>query len=302
MGRIHPVCLTLLTLGAAAAQETPVFKTDVRLVRLLATVKDQSGALVGSLDKSLFQVFDNGVEQKIAVFERHTEQPLSVSILIDNSGSTAKDLKYEVDSVHRFLKALLKEGNPDDSAALYTFNWQVVLLRNFTRNLDALERPLRAIKGEAGTSLYDAMYLASSDIAERAGGRHVMIIVTDGGDTTSSKNYHQALEAAQRADAVVYPILIMPITNDAGRNVGGENALTTIAAGTGGRVFAPTIGPKLDSVFEEILRDLRTQYLVGYYPSGVPVTKNRFHQVRLVVNSPGLRVLTRSGYYGDSSP
>jgi len=302
VGRIHTVCLTLLTLAAAGAQERPVFKSDVRLVRLLATVKDPSGNLVGSLDKSLFQIFDNGVEQQISVFERHTEQPLSVSILIDNSGSTAKDLKYEIDSVQRFLKALFRDGNPEDHAAIYTFNWQVVLVKNFTRNLDSLERSLKSVKGEAGTALYDAMYLASGDIAERAGARHVLIIVTDGGDTTSSKNYHQALEAAQRADAVVYPILVMPITNDVGRNIGGENALTTIAAGTGGRVFAPTLGAKLDAAFQDILTDLRTQYLIGYYPKNVPLSKNRFHQLRLIVNRPGLRVLTRSGYYGDSSP
>ena len=106
--------LLLSTLAIAAgqrcAQDEAVFRADVQLVRILATVKDQSGALVGSLEKSDFEVRDNGVPQQIAVFERQTDQPLSVAVLIDNSGSTAKDLKFETDSVTRFLRALLREG------------------------------------------------------------------------------------------------------------------------------------------------------------------------------------------------
>jgi Ca-activated chloride channel family protein len=127
-----------------------------------------------------------------------------------------------------------------------------------------------------------------------------MIVVTDGGDTTSAKDFHAALEAAQMADAVIYPILVMPITNDAGRNIGGENALATMAAGTGGRVFAPSIGADLDAAFAEIIRELRTQYLLGFYPRDVPVTANRFHKLEVRVRRQGLRVSARNGYYGDA--
>jgi Ca-activated chloride channel family protein len=147
--------------------------------------------------------------------------------------------------------------------------------------------------------LYDAIYLASQDM-DRREGRHVIIVVTDGGDTTSYKDFHAALDAAQRADAVIYPILVMPIKNDAGRNIGGENALTTLSNGTGGMVFTPNLGPALDEAFDDILRALRTQYLLGFYPKDVPLTKNRFHQLKVGVDRPGLRVITRSGYYGDS--
>ena len=234
----------------------------------------------------------------MAVFERHTEQPLSVALLVDTSGSTAKDLKYEVDSVVRFLRALFSEGNPKDSVALFSFNYQVVRHNYFTRNIGPLEHSLRLLKGEAGTSLYDAIYLTGQDLQERDG-RRVMIIVTDGGDTTSSKDFHAALEAAQLADAVIYPILVMPITNDAGRNIGGENALTTLAAGTGGRVFAPSLGEALDRAFADIIQALRTQYLLAFYPKDVPLTKNRFHQLEVRVRQPGLRVSARSGYYGE---
>lgn len=301
MGRIHPIGIIALAAATfAAGQDRPIFTSDVRLVRSLVTVRDPNGDLVGSLEKDSFKVFDNGVPQQISVFERQTEQPLSIAILIDTSGSTGKELKYETDSVNRFLKALFREGNPEDRASTYSFNWQVVQLKDYTRRLDELERSIRGLKGEGGTSLYDAMYLTSRELGQRQG-RHVMIIVTDGGDTTSDRTYHQALRAVQMAETVVYPILVMPITNDAGRNIGGENALTTISQGTGGRVFTPAVGLQLDDAFTAILRDLRTQYLIGYYPKDVPYSKEPFHTLKVTVDRANLRVFTRSGYYGDSN-
>ena len=163
---------------------------------------------------------------------------------------------------------------------------------------------LKQLKSEGGTSIYDALFLASRELQYRKG-RHVMVLVTDGGDTTSSKDFHQALEAAQLADAILYPVLVVPITNDAGRNIGGENALTTLAAGTGGRVFTPNLGEQLDKAFDDILHELRTQYLIGFYPKDVPPSKDRFHTLKVTVQGAaanrGLRVSTRSGYYGDSN-
>lgn len=283
---------------AARAQQADI-RVDVNLVRVVATVKNAAGELVGSLSKEDFTVLDNAVPQQIAVFERHTEQPLSVALLIDTSGSTAKDLKYEVDSIGRFLHALFAEGNPSDTVALFSFNYQVVKHNHFTRNAGPIERSLHTLHGEAGTSLYDAIYLASRELDNRDG-RRIMVIVTDGGDTTSTVDFHAALEAAQLADTVIYPILVVPIANDAGRNVGGENALTTLSAGTGGHVFAPTLGAELDRAFTHLIEDLRTQYLLAYYPKDVPLTKNRFHRLEVRVSKPQLRVLARNGYYGEA--
>jgi Ca-activated chloride channel family protein len=297
-GLVLPL-IALATASALAAQEQPSFRVDVRLVRILTTVKNSSGQLIGNLTKQDFQVFDNGVPQELAVFEHHTEQPLSIAVMIDTSASTNIDLKYEVESVSRFFRALFKEGNPDDSAALFSFNYETTLLSDFTHRLERLDRSLKGLKGEGGTSMYDAITLVATKLEEREG-RHVMAIVTDGGDTTSTRSYHQALEAAQRADAVMYPILVIPITNDPGRNTGGENALTTLAAGTGGRVFAPTLGEALDAAFADIIRDLRTQYLLGYYPKNVPATKEPFHRIEVKLRRPDLRVSARSGYYGET--
>jgi Ca-activated chloride channel homolog len=291
--------ILLITARTGRAQAEPTFRSDVQLVRILATVKDQAGSLVGSLEKNDFEVRDNGVTQEISVFERQTDQPLSVALMIDNSGSTAKDLKYETDSVTRFVRVLLREGNPADAVTLYSFNWEIVKQNGFTRNVGAIERSLRALRGDAGTSLYDAILLASRDIEDRPG-RKVLVIVTDGGDTTSRIDFQRATEAAQLADAVIYPVLVVPITNDAGRNIGGENSLTTLALRTGGKVFEPSLGAALDQAFDQIIRDLRTQYLIGFYPRNVPPTKERFHSLQVSLSDPRLQVKARNGYYGDA--
>lgn len=288
--------------AAAARAQDPVFRVDVKLVRVIATVKNNSGELIGGLGKEDFEIRDNGVAQEIAVFERRTEQPLSIALLIDTSASTAIKLEYEVESVQRFLRALLNEGTPEDAVALYSFNWETVLLSDFTRRIPKLEASLKPLKTGGGTSLYDAICFAADAIEERDG-RHVIIVVTDGGDTTSARDFHQALEAAQRADSVMYPILVMPITNDAGRNVGGENALTQLAQGTGGRVFMPGERTALDRAFSDIIRELRTQYLLGFYPKNVAPTRDPFHRLTVkLLRHPELRVSARSGYYGESAP
>ena len=285
------------------AAQDDVIRVNVRLVRLIVTVKNRAGQAVGTLQKADFEVTDSGVGQEVAVFEHSTAQPLSVAVLIDISGSTAKDLPYEVTSVKRFLKTLFGEGNAEDRAALYSFNYEVTRLVNYSRRTERFEKPLRDLKPEAGTSLYDATYLAAQDLEDRQG-RKVLIVVTDGGDTTSRHNFRQALEMAHAADAVVYPILVVPIGGETGRNVAGENALEMFATGTGGRVFSPRGAAELDRAFAAILTDLRTQYLLGYYPRNLPVSKERFHPVRVGVTgaaaSADLQVLARNGYYGDA--
>jgi Ca-activated chloride channel family protein len=292
-------CLVFLLALTLAAQST--FRHDVTLVRLLVGVKNQAGELIGSLGKEEFEVLDCGVKQEIAVFEHQTTQPLSVSVLVDASGSTLKDIHYETTSIGKFFKALLKEGNARDMAALYSFNYEVTQMHVFTRDLNHLVAQLAKIKPTAGTSLYDAVHFAGHDLQGREG-RHVMVIVSDGGDTTSHWKYHDALEAAQKADAVIYPIIVVPISNDAGRNIGGEHTLRQFASNTGGRVFFPSDAAGLDKAFAEILLDLRTQYLLGYYPKNLPKDAKVFHEVKVSVKRPDLQVSTRSGYYSDVVP
>jgi Ca-activated chloride channel homolog len=304
MGRFRYQSAILITaalaLASVAVFAQSTFKVDVKLVRLLVTVKDAKGTLMGSLERSDFTVYDSGVKQEVAVFEHHTALPLSVALLIDTSGSTATNLRYETTSLEKFLRALIQEGNPNDAVALYAFNDEVTRLNSFTRREERLSESLRTLKARAGTSLYDAVHLASRDLNGREG-RHVIIAVTDGGDTTSTKKYADAFESAQNADAILYPILVVPITNDAGRNLGGERALDSLASGTGARVFQPMGASELDTAFAQILRDLRTQYLVGYYPRNLPPDVPRFHLVNVELSRKDLRATTRTGYYGDAS-
>lgn len=296
MGRLCSLALISLSTLLAQEPKPPVFRSDVKLVRLLTTVKDFHGQLIGGLEKADFVISDNGVRQDIAVFERYTEQPLSIAVLLDTSASIAKDLKFATASLKRFLQAVIQDGNPNDEVSLFTFNHDVNQHTGFTRKIVQLENRIKPLKAEAGTSLYDAIFFAARSLESREG-RHVIVIVTDGGDTTSHYKYHDALRAAHLADAPIYSLLLMPILNDVGRNIGGENALTTLGQSTGGRLFTPTVGAELDQALAEILRDLRTQYLIGYYPKNIPYTKEKFHSIRLDLSRRDLRAVTRSGYY-----
>ena len=218
---------------------------------------------------------------------------------MDTSGSTAKELKYEADSASRFFRALLGEGNPDDRAALYTFNWEVREQQPFTRDLKALDARLKLLHGEAGTAMYDAVYLGAQRLESRQG-RKVIVVVTDGGDTVSRIDVHKALEAAQLADAVIYAIVVMPITNDAGRNIGGEHALEFMAQGTGGRTFLPTIGAGTRQGVQR--HHHRSAHPV---PAGLLSAERAPDQATASTNwkcasrRPDLRVSARNGYYGE---
>jgi Ca-activated chloride channel family protein len=303
------LCATLATAalalvalrGEPARAQAPEasFKIDVRLVRLLVTVKNAAGEMIGGLNREDFAIKDENVAQQIAVFERQTAQPLSVAVLVDISASTAKDLRVETTSISRFLRALVSEGNPKDAVSLYAFNDATTMLAPFTRRIAQIEDRLKMLKSESGTALYDAVYLSTRDLRDREG-RHVIICVSDGGDTVSLKKYRDAIESLQRADTVMFPIVIVPISNPAGRNTGGEHALETLAASTGGRAYYATVGEDLDKTFGEILRNLRTQYLIGYYPRGVDADPG-FHTVHVELpEKKDFKVSARSGYYADS--
>jgi Ca-activated chloride channel family protein len=296
------VLIAAVTFAAAAAiaqtpeDATPRFSVNSNLVRLLVSVRDRaSNAIVTDLEKPDFGVSDNGVPQTISVFERNTSLPLSIALLIDTSGSTQKDLSYEKNSILRFLRALKAAGDPEDALAVYSFNWQVSLEVGFTRNEQRASRALKLLRGEGGTSMYDAIYLVAGDLSAREG-RHVMVVVTDGGDTTSYKKFEDAVKAALRSDAILYPIVVVPIVNDAGRNTGGEHALETLAQMTGGRPFYPAGAAQLDTAFTDILHELRTQYLLGYYPKNVTSDK-RYHRVAVTTPNRDIRVIARTGYY-----
>jgi len=282
--------------AASSQDDTPLFRSDVRLVRMLATVRDGEGKLAGNLKRDDFQIVDNGVAQEVAVFEATTEKPLSVALLIDCSGSTQREHRTELDSVRTFVRSLFQAGNAGDAATLYSFNADVTLEASWTRSAERIERSLNRLHSEGATALYDAITFGAQDLKARDG-RHVAVIISDGGNTFGKTTYMQALEAAHAADAVIYSVVIVPVAEEPGRNTGGEHALASLSASTGGRTFFPGTTKDLDGAFAEILRDLRTQYLIGYYPHGVSTTRERFHEVKLSLRRPGYTVSSRRGYF-----
>ncbi len=296
LGQFKPAEQTPGTAPQANGDST-TFSVRVNLVRMLVTARDVgTGAPVTNLNRDDFEVSDSGAAQKIAVFERNTSMPLSVAVLVDTSGSTQIDLHYEVDSVLRFIPLLLHSGNAQDTFALFSFNWRTSMEVDFTRSQKRADKVLHGLHGEGGTSLYDAIYLASDSLTGREG-RHVMIVVTDGGDTTSYKRFEDALQAAQQADVVLYPVVVVPISSDAGRNIGGEHALATLASSTGGRIFYPEGFEHLDDALRDILRELRTQYLIGFYPSGTPERHRSYHPLNVKTHAGNIKLSARSGYY-----
>jgi len=181
-----------------AQPQPPLIRVEVKLVHVAATVKNQAGDPVGTLSKEDFELYDNGAKQEIAFLQHTTDLPLSIALLIDTSGSTSKELKYELDCASRFLHALLLDGNPEDTVGLYDFAYDINTepythsFARLDRYLKDLDRLTRGPHPELGTSLWDALFFASRDL-ELRGGRKVIIVVTDGGDTTSQRDVHQAL-------------------------------------------------------------------------------------------------------------
>ncbi len=296
---MKPAALLLAVAVSLAAQEPGevTFSSEVSLVNLLVTVKDPAGAPIGGLEPENFTILDNDEPQQIRVFERRTDRPLSVVMLVDASLSTGIQLLYQRSSGKRFAANLFGEGShPDDRLAVMKFSEGVEMLVDFTRSEKAIGRSLDRIKPQTGTSLYDGVLLAAEELEGRSG-RNVIVLITDGGDTTSYSTYQQALEAAHAADAVIYALTVLPVKADAGRNVGGERTLELLARNTGGVSFIEIGEEALNRAFDEILKNLRTQYLIGYYPPEHTDPQTRFRRVEVTVDQVGATVLARAGYY-----
>jgi Ca-activated chloride channel homolog len=262
-GRLRSIVVLLLAAACAAQEPSTTLKVDVNLVNVFVTVTDENGAPVASLKKEDFKLLEDGKEEKISVFDKQSELPLSIVVAIDTSLSTKKDQKLELESARRFAKAIVR---PVDALSLYEFSEIVHEVVHFTSDLKEIDRGIDRIRTGAATALYDAIFLCSQAL-ERRQGRKVLVVITDGGDTVSQMNYSAALREAQQAEAIVYSIIVVPIEASAGRDTGGEHALIQISEDTGGKYYYASSLPQLDAAFQQISNELRTQYLLAYYPS-----------------------------------
>lgn len=285
---------------APSAQENPgtTIKVDVRLVNVFVTVTDTQGAPVASLKQDNFQLLEDNQPQKIAVFDKESALPLSIVLAIDTSLSTKKDLPLELTSARRFAHAILR---PVDALCLYQFSEVVEEVTPFTSDMSRIDRGIDHVRQGSATALYDALYLGSRALETREG-RKVIVVITDGGDTVSRVDYKEAVRAAQEAEAIVYSIIIVPIEASAGRDIGGEHALIQLSEDTGGKYFYATSIAQLDAAFHKISDELRTQYLLAYYPSR-RLSDSDYRRIEVVVNGEdaAYKVHHRTGYYTSKS-
>jgi Ca-activated chloride channel family protein len=299
--------ILLLLACAACAQQAPAqkqatpepettLKVDVKLVNVYVTVTDAHGAPVAGLKKENFVMQEDGREQKISVFDKESAVPLSIALAIDTSLSTRHDLPLEQASAKRFAHAILR---PVDALSVYGFSESVSQATSYTADLKRIDEGIDHIRLGAATALFDAVYLASRSL-DRRQGRKVMVLITDGGDTISRVDYKEAARAAEEAEALVYSIIVVPIENSAGRETGGEHALIQLSEDTGGKYYYATSISQLDDAFRQISDELRTQYLLAYYPSQ-RTSNSQFRRIQVGVTGPAeaaaYHVRHRAGYY-----
>lgn len=288
---------------ATGGQSEPAttLKVDVKLVNVFVTVTDANGAPVGGLKQDNFILKEDGQTQEIKIFNKESALPLSIALAIDTSLSTRRDLPLEQASAKRFAHAILR---PIDGLSVFAFS-EVVreATPGFTPELKRIDESIDHIHLGAATALYDAIYLASRNL-DRRKGRKVIVLITDGEDTASRVDYKEALRSAEEAEALVYSIIIVPIEESAGREIGGEHALIQLSEDTGGKYYYATSTAQLDEAFQKISDELRTQYLLAYYPS----QRTSFSDFRRIdVKLTGVndaakdRVRHRAGYYTTKS-
>jgi Ca-activated chloride channel family protein len=221
---------------------------------------------------------------------------LSIALAIDTSLSTRHDLPLEQASAKRFAKDILR---PVDALSIFGFSETVLQSTSYTSDLKRIDDGIDHIHLGAATAMFDAVYLASRSL-DRRQGRKILVLITDGGDTVSKVDYKQAVRAAEEAEATVYSIIVVPIESSAGRETGGEHALIQLAEDTGGKYYYATSMSQLDGAFHQISDELRTQYLLAYYPVR-RTSESQFRRIEVSVSgapdAASYRVRHRAGYY-----
>src|SRR5271165_4389845 len=353
-----PILLALyaaICLRSLPAQDVPTFSSDVKVVSVLATVRDKHGQIVNNLTKDDFKLQQDGQPQTIHYFAKETDLPLTLGLLVDTSMSQRRLIDQERTASYSFLNNLMR---PDkDKAFVIHFDWDVELLQDTTDSRQKLEAALDKLDNphfgsgsggggggsqsgggggggypgggggghhmSGGTDLYDAVFLASDEIARKLKGRKALIILSDGVDTGSKVSLDRAIETAQRSDTLVYSVLYADPEayghqgypgGGMGRHGGwggpgggmgrpqqashpdGKKVLERISRETGGRFFEVSKKQPIDQIYSQIEQELRNQYSLGYAPDKA-VAGAGYHKINLTTTNKDLIVQTREGYY-----
>jgi VWFA-related protein len=296
-------------------QSMETLKVRVNVVQLFFNVKDKKGGLIPNQTKDDFEILEDGKPQTIKYFTAESNLPLTLGILIDSSGSQARVLEMEKEVGGAFLNDILRDK---DEAFVIDFDVNVDLLQDFTNDVRRLKAALNKAKINTGggrgvvipggggnpvptgpprgTLLYDAVYLAAHDELAHEVGRKAMILLTDGEDQGSQLRVRDAIEAAQKSDSICYVLMIADRGFYGGIGYSGDSEMKKLANETGGRVIE--VGNKFDKLkdaFEQIARELRSQYNLGYTPTNSTLD-GTFRKIELH-SKQGYKVQARSGYY-----
>lgn len=304
-------------------QSVETLKVNVEVVQLFFNVKDKHGALIPNLTKDNFDVSEDAKPQTIKYFKAETDLPLTLGILIDSSGSQINVLEMEKTVGGSFLESILR---PKDEAFVISFDIDINLLQDFTSSVSRLRHALNEAKintggvscsggpmgpqgpipcsstGPRGTALYDAVYLASHDEFSHEVGRKAMILLTDGEDQGSRLKIRDAIEAAQKADAICYVLLIADRGFYGFGGYSGDSEMRKLTQETGGRVIQ--VGNKIEKLrqaFDQISQELRSQYNIGYTPTNT-TRDGSFRKVEIKSKPGDYKIQARSGYYATPHP
>ncbi len=273
-----------------------VLRTDVEEVSLNCTVLDSSGRLVQNLTQSDFQVTEDGVKQSIISFQ-HTDTPVSIGLVIDNSGSMSRKRP----AVNKSAVDLIEASNPQDEAFVVNFSDEAFIDQDFSSDVNKLRDGLSHVESRGGTALYDAVVASADKLAADAHRpKQVLIIITDGEDNASTLNLEQTIRRVQALSGpVIYSIGLLfgdEMTRSEQRHA--HRALEMLSTETGGMAFFPRSMEQVDDIAAEVARDIRSQYTINYR-STKPMSVPGFRRIEVVAQQGNhkLNVRTRTGYF-----
>jgi Ca-activated chloride channel homolog len=302
----HSLALLLvLATTAASAQQpaTPTFEVGIEVINLTVSVTDSRARYVTDLKTDDFAIFEDGVKQELSIF-RHDDIPISLALVVDTSASMDEKLPVAQQAAVRFVKTL----RPQDQAQVMQFNDRTTTLQDFTADHQALEDAVRRTQASGPTALHNALYVALKDLVKQKKAtelrRRAIVLLSDGEDTASLVSDEQVLELARKSEIAIYAISLRP-NRVAERNrqqfSQATHLLTALSGETGGQVYFPNSLSELDTVYDRIAEELRTQYSLGYVSSNV---RRDGKWRRVVVRTPsreGLQVRHKIGYYAPRS-
>jgi Ca-activated chloride channel homolog len=277
------------------------------LVNVVVTVGGRPLNTSLDLKPEDFEILEDGASQEVANFSRNSDQPLKMVMLFDTSYSVIQRLNFERRAAARFFERVIR---PQDRAAVFSVSTDVVVLQEFTNKIPLLVDATRQLKAQGATSLYDAIYLAS-DYLKPAEGRRVIVIISDGGDTTSGKGLLESLARAQKSDSVIFAIFTgNPWPSENLRDLAAERALESLTKETGGELFKPRLSDgrrpgeeseeaslkDLDRTFTDLAERLRTQYVLGFYSTNEK-RDGSFRKLDVRIKKPNYVARARTGYY-----